>query len=113
MFDDRHRPARSVGAAALKPLLGVADRLLISGARESKPLDAHHQPFRVHHGEHGGEPPVRLANQPSGSAVIVPPAGWLGVSSEERRVGTGCVSTCGSRWSPSHYKKKKRQKEKK
>src|SRR3546814_19070449 len=28
--------------------------------------------------------------------------------SEERRVGKECVSTCRSRWSPSHYKKKKR-----
>src|SRR3546814_14206580 len=27
--------------------------------------------------------------------------------SEERRVGKGCVSTCRSRWSPSHSKKKK------
>src|SRR3546814_16195471 len=26
--------------------------------------------------------------------------------SEERRVGTECVSTCRSRWSPYHYKKK-------
>src|SRR3546814_17797811 len=26
--------------------------------------------------------------------------------SEERRVGKGCVSTCRSRWSPCHYKKK-------
>src|SRR3546814_18229335 len=26
--------------------------------------------------------------------------------SEERRVGTECVSTCSSRWSPDHYKKK-------
>src|SRR3546814_14580988 len=25
--------------------------------------------------------------------------------SEERRVGKECVSTCSSRWSPSHYKK--------
>src|SRR3546814_12233649 len=28
--------------------------------------------------------------------------------SEERRVGKECVSTCRSRWSPYHYKKKKR-----
>src|SRR3546814_14472640 len=28
-------------------------------------------------------------------------------SSAERRVGKECVSTCRSRWSPSHYKKKK------
>src|SRR3546814_11590859 len=26
------------------------------------------------------------------------------VRSEERRVGTECVSTCRSRWSPHHYK---------
>src|SRR3546814_11627070 len=29
------------------------------------------------------------------------------VRSEERRVGKECVSTCKSRWSPIHYKKKK------
>src|SRR3546814_16934894 len=28
------------------------------------------------------------------------------VRSEERRVGKECVSTCRSRWSPSHYTKK-------
>src|SRR3546814_20138279 len=27
--------------------------------------------------------------------------------SEERRVGKECVSTCRSRWTPYHYKKKK------
>src|SRR3546814_13243220 len=26
--------------------------------------------------------------------------------SEERRVGKECISTCRSRWAPSHYKKK-------
>src|SRR3546814_12090975 len=30
-----------------------------------------------------------------------------GIRSEERRVGKECVSTCRSRWSPSHKKKKK------
>src|SRR3546814_19008174 len=29
-----------------------------------------------------------------------------GNRSEERRVGKECVSTCRSRWSPYHYKKK-------
>src|SRR3546814_18319030 len=33
----------------------------------------------------------------------------LGASSEERRVGKECVSTCRSRWSPYHYKKKKKK----
>src|SRR3546814_18520173 len=27
---------------------------------------------------------------------------WLGARTEERRVGKECVSTCRSRWSPSH-----------
>src|SRR3546814_14937193 len=31
-----------------------------------------------------------------------------GVRSEERRVGKECVSTCRSRWSPYHSKKKKK-----
>src|SRR3546814_13954257 len=31
---------------------------------------------------------------------------WRVRRSEERRVGKECVSTCRSRWSPSHYKKK-------
>src|SRR3546814_2911478 len=26
----------------------------------------------------------------------------FGTRSEERRVGTECISTCGSRWSPDH-----------
>src|SRR3546814_12957406 len=30
----------------------------------------------------------------------------LSLRSEERRVGKECVSTCRSRWSPYHYKKK-------
>src|SRR3546814_13932935 len=34
----------------------------------------------------------------SASAIVV--------RSEERRVGKECVSTCRSRWSPYHYKKK-------
>src|SRR3546814_13991208 len=34
-------------------------------------------------------------------------ASWDVVNrSEERRVGKECVSTCRSRWSPYHYKKK-------
>src|SRR3546814_17732567 len=35
------------------------------------------------------------------------PAGGHIARSEERRVGKECVSTCSSRWSPYHYKKKK------
>src|SRR3546814_17947458 len=35
-----------------------------------------------------------------------PPAARAGTRSEERRVGKECVSTCRSRWSPYHSKKK-------
>src|SRR3546814_12595293 len=47
-------------------------------------------------------------------AVDVPPAVLLfavvaaGMRSEERRVGKECVSTCRSRWSPYHSKKKEK-----
>src|SRR3546814_19232079 len=34
-----------------------------------------------------------------------------GARSEERRVGKECVSTCSSRWSPYHYKKKHNRRE--
>src|SRR3546814_15797009 len=34
------------------------------------------------------------------------------IRSEERRVGKECVSTCRSRWSPYHYKKKKKRQQK-
>src|SRR6056297_3386201 len=34
-------------------------------------------------------------------------AGMASFRSEERRVGKECVSTCRSRWSPDHKKKKK------
>src|SRR3546814_10210156 len=55
--------------------------------------------------------PVPLINYQSGSFFISPRAGLpsAGIKmdlsnarSEERRVGKECVSTCRSRWSPSH-----------
>src|SRR3546814_12077449 len=41
------------------------------------------------------------------NAAIQPDAPhWPDISSEERRAGKECVSTCRSRWSPSQEKKK-------
>src|SRR3546814_18609906 len=40
-----------------------------------------------------------------GTGIFKSEGGVL-VRSEERRVGKECVSTCRSRWSPYHYKKK-------
>src|SRR3546814_18368044 len=45
------------------------------------------------------EDDVRVAALGEGEAEL---RGPLGGSSEERRVGKECVSTCRSRWSPSH-----------
>src|SRR3546814_12411905 len=47
-----------------------------------------------------------------GSIAIDPQRGVIIANrSEERRVGKECVSTCRSRWSPDHYKKKPQQQE--
>src|SRR3546814_15200709 len=43
---------------------------------------------------------------PSTSRTRTLRARRLSIRSEERRVGKECVSTCRSRWSPYHYKKK-------
>src|SRR3546814_18414340 len=58
-------------------------------------------------GEHVGDrQPARLAGIPGlddrGGVLLRPGE----VRSEERRVGKECDSTCRSRWSPYHYKKK-------
>src|SRR3546814_12823907 len=44
---------------------------------------------------------IDLEGLTGGKTVLV-----YGQRSEERRVGTECVSTCRSRWSPYHQKKK-------
>src|SRR3546814_18191010 len=59
---------------------------------------------------------VARALVPGGLIVILdqladPISGPTARRSEERRVGKECVSTCRSRWSPTHLKKKKNQKE--
>src|SRR3546814_12668002 len=41
-----------------------------------------------------------------GMQAAADPAGLVAARSEERRVGTGCVSTCRFRWWPVHQKKK-------
>src|SRR3546814_16770935 len=49
-----------------------------------------------------------LAGRPLNEISFARPlAQLLRHSTEARRVGTGCVSTCRSRWSPFHSQKKK------
>src|SRR3546814_14737523 len=54
-----------------------------------------------------GAPRDRLGNGPFERAVGKRRKLGHHQRSEERRVGKECVSTCRSRWSPYHYKKKK------
>src|SRR3546814_13768837 len=59
-----------------------------------------------------GRPPLHeLLCRPcglAGSGRAKTPETLAYESSEERRVGKECVSTCRSRWSPDHYKKNER-----
>src|SRR3546814_13759263 len=55
---------------------------------------------------------VPLAADVSGRVEEVHVRDNQGVRSAERRVGKECVSTCRSRWSPIHEKKKKTKKTK-
>src|SRR3546814_2907419 len=61
------------------------------------------------------QPYARLSrlDRPIGTWLLLLPGWWAlalarpaGQRSEERRVGKECVSTCRSRWSPYHSKKK-------
>src|SRR3546814_11300045 len=53
---------------------------------------------------------VKEAPIPAGRFGDAEDVGTLvAMRSEERRVGKECVSTCRSRWSPYHYKKKPRR----
>src|SRR3546814_11031052 len=57
--------------------------------------------------DHSGRGPVLRGHGPQDERAVD------GHRSEERRVGKECVSTCRSRWSPSHTKKKKKKTQKK
>src|SRR3546814_20817457 len=50
---------------------------------------------------------VRQVFEQGRRRIAGPAPGEIAGRSEERRVGKECVSTCRSRWSPSHYKTKK------
>src|SRR3546814_11152403 len=86
----------------------------VQGAHEKhrRLADAPHRPF--HYGRIRLMPLVELVRLPNGAEAELlrgrlESAGVHAVCfrSEERRVGKECVSTCRSRWSPYHSKKKK------
>src|SRR3546814_11653675 len=66
--------------------------------------DATHDHILNRHGIDAG--PLDHAVQDLASQICRMPASQSATArSAERRVGTECVSTCRSRWSPYHYKK--------
>src|SRR3546814_20202316 len=65
----------------------------------AKLMQQHHHEKRVGHRK-------QAATEMTADIIEVVPA--LMQRSEERRVGKECVSTCRSRWSPYHLKKKQK-----
>src|SRR3546814_2234703 len=68
---------------------------------------------RTRHAARQQPNPAGLHSHPAFGAAWPSPNGTPAISceanhgrTEERRVGKECVSTCRSRWSPDHYKKK-------
>src|SRR3546814_16889635 len=63
-----------------------------------------------------GTRPFAARATPGTIAIVVPAGACIAsrnvIRSEERRVGKECVSTCRSRWSPYHKKKKKAKQQK-
>src|SRR3546814_14535341 len=98
---------------ALRAGLGFVARFRPAAGAGKEILRGLHLPFELvpvaaHHHQRVGEidgmigPESELAAGPQLRSDPVERAG-----AEERRVGKKCVSTCRSRWSPYHSKKKK------
>src|SRR3546814_15573018 len=80
-------------------LLGpVQDDQIVSGAEDSGATKAQAE---------GNAAALSILSEDGRTGLI---AAEFDVRSEERRVGKECVSTCRSRWSPYHLKKKKNNK---
>src|SRR3546814_19472292 len=89
-------------ARTLPPDLGDAARRLQSGRRaieDRMTLLASRRTFGIETTLTGNS-----------ELALMRAAGEAGYRSEERRVGKECVSTCRSRWSPYHQKKKNNKK---
>src|SRR3546814_12534745 len=95
-------PLDEVAAALVKLLEPLGDRFIGVGLELAEGEGLHLGHELVHADPLGkrGVDVHRLAGDAAALFLILD-------RSEERRVGKECVSTCRSRWSPSHYKKKK------
>src|SRR3546814_15105358 len=95
-------PAQLPRAVALPLQFQIVDPVL-PAIFAAQPL--YLPPHRLHHGNEaeGADMRMRLGQNIVRRARR---AEFLQHRSEERRVGKECVSTCRSRWSPYHKKKK-------
>src|SRR3546814_12596711 len=90
---DVHREGAGAKGGDIAQILGARENVDVGAEAAQQPADdCHRARFPIEHllGNARGDAPHR-------------------VRSEERRVGKECVSTCRSRWSPYHYKKKKKK----
>src|SRR3546814_18000069 len=99
LFDLPHVPAIS-GKQLMSDRLGASERRLVTEIAVSAATGPGAQE------DEGGAPgpgPIPTVQLPAaGSAGFS--AAAMPARSEERRVGKECVSSCRSRWSPSHLK---------
>src|SRR3546814_14063982 len=79
--------------------------------RDDDRLHLHFALGKAH--DDAGEAEAAFRHYAAGNAIRAGQLGYAAAEttaivdrSEERRVGKECVSTCRSRWSPYHYKKK-------
>src|SRR3546814_18510672 len=105
-----HRQAESSSASAGEPSADMETQQAGKAVRSTRPKTA---PNSLEDVMHDVNDRLRLKQhvdegepRPAPAATVSPNAPIN--STEERRVGKECVSTCRSRWSPYHYKKKKR-----
>src|SRR3546814_15313297 len=108
MVDSAYEPPRAFGRNVLKPF-GVTTRFYdpLAGAGIADAITPATRAIFL-------ESPGSLTFEVQDVAAITAIARARGIvtlidntRSEERRVGKECVSTCRSRWSLYHYKKKK------
>src|SRR5271166_1397645 len=71
VLDDRRHAVAAFRAAALAPLAGEGDRLLVSALADANPLRPDREPRGVHHHEHGGESAVLFADKPGLGAFVL------------------------------------------
>src|SRR5208337_3510940 len=69
VFDDRRHAVAAVRSTALAPVACKGERLLVGALADRHPLRPDGEARRIHHHEHGGEPLILFADQPSLGAL--------------------------------------------